>query len=401
MTNLLNASSERPIGLVLARDLVRSLRRGHPWVFADALKNSPPGQPGDHAVLRDKRGKVVARGYYDPTSPLRFRSCTVERGEVLDEPWIINKLEDALSLREALIDVTMTTGYRLLNGEGDALPGLVCDVYGHVAVIKCDGPAAEGFYNAKGIGQWLAERLELSCVYGRQRRRGDPSGEILVGTLPDAPVPFLEHGLSFLSDVVHGQKTGFFLDQRDNRERVRLLASDRDVLNVFGYTGGFSVYAAAGGAKAVTTVDIAQSAIDATTKHFHLNGLDGCPHEAVACDAFEFLDRAALDDRRWDLVILDPPSFAPNRKSAKNAGGAYERLVAAGARVTAPGGILIAASCSSHVSVEAFAQHVENGIGSARRRAIVIGIHQQPGDHPTPLPCREFRYLKLIYMRVS
>ena len=397
---LIHPPSAPIVRLSLARDLTRSLRRGHPWVFADALKQRPPAPVGSHASLTDKRGKPIARGFYDASSPLAFRACTLARKAQLDDAWATERLNAALALRSVVINPEQTTGYRLVNGEGDGLPGLVIDVYGDTAVIKLDGPAPSAFWNAAGVGAWIAERLGLSCVYERDRTRGGPSGRPLVGDTPSAPVHFLEHGVRFTADVVKGQKTGFFLDQRENRALIRSVAQGRRVVNVFGYTGGFSVYAGAGGASAVTTVDIAKPAIDAAKAHMALNGLDAL-HEAVAEDAFEFLARAADDRRRWDLVILDPPSFAPNRQSAERAGKAYERLVTAGALVTEPGGLLAAASCSSHVGLEAFTNHVEHGVGGARRRATVIGVHQQPADHPSPLPFRDFRYLKLILMRVD
>ena len=397
---LIQNQSADSVRLTLSRDLTRSLRRGHPWVFSDALKHTPQGSPGAHADLSDRRGKPVARGFYDPTSPLAFRSCTVTRKGYLNDAWAASQLEIAVALREALIDPSHTTGYRLVNGEGDGLPGLVIDVYGDSAVLKLDGPGPEGFWDAQGIGAWISERLGLSRVYQRDRTRTGPQGRPLVGEAPDAPVEFLEHGLRFSADLVRGQKTGFFLDQRENRQLIRAMAAGRRTLNVFGYTGGFSVYAAAGGAPEVTTVDIAKPAIAAAEANMALNGLSDC-HEGVAEDAFAFLGAASEAKRTWDLVVLDPPSFAPNRQSADRAGSAYERLVTAGARVTAPGGLLAAASCSSHVGLDAFTRHVENGIGGARRRATVLGIHQQPADHPTPLPFHDFRYLKLLLLRLD
>jgi 23S rRNA (cytosine1962-C5)-methyltransferase len=397
---LIQTQSTPPVRLDLSRDLTRSLRRGHPWVFADALKQTPEALPGAHASLSDRRGKPIARGFYDPRSPLAFRACTVTRKGYLDDTWAEAQLQAAVQLREALIDTRHTTGFRLVNGEGDGLPGLVIDIYGDTAVLKLDGPAPEGFWDAQGVGEWVAERLTLSRVYQRDRTRTGPEGRPLVGSAPDAPVAFLEHGLHFEVDVVRGQKTGFFLDQRENRQLIRTMASGRRTLNVFGYTGGFSVYAGAGGATAVTTVDIAKPAIAASEANMTLNGLSE-RHEAVAEDAFVFLDNAAESKRSWDLVILDPPSFAPNRQSAERAGNAYERLITAGASVTAPGGLLAAASCSSHVGLDAFTHHVENGVGGARRRATVLGIHQQPADHPTPLPLQDFRYLKMLLLRLD
>ncbi len=233
------------------------------------------------------------------------------------------------------------------------------------------------------------------------RNDSGPSGRALVGPPPEEPVTFLEHGLRFTADLVTGQKTGFFLDQRENRQLVRELAAGRRVINVFGYTGGFSIYALAGGAEHVTTVDLAAPALAAADSHVALNGFAQERHESARSDAFELLDAAAERGDSWDLVILDPPSFAPSRKAADGAVRAYTRLIAAGARVTRPGGLLAAASCSSHVDEATFARCCEDGVGAARRTAAILEVRGQPLDHPAPLAARGFRYLKFVLMRVA
>ena len=401
-THLLQRSGAEPAEtLRLSRDLVRSLRRGHAWVFADALRGPPRGTPGGIARLLDAGGRAVAMGYVDPGSPLAFRACVPEGKACLDDRWAAGRIEAAIALREQLIDRAHTTGYRLLHGEGDGVPGLVCDVYGDTAVVRLDGPAAAGFWSAAGVGRWVADRLGLRRVYERDRTRGAPAGRALVGDAPAEPVPFLEHGLRFTADVVRGQKTGFFLDQRESRRRVGALAAGRRVLNVFGYTGGFSVYAAAGGATHVTTVDLAAPAIAAAEAHVALNDIPAERHRGVVADAFDFLDAAAAEGERWGLVVLDPPSFAPSRRTSDRALGSYVRLITAGARVVEEAGFLLAASCSSHVSLDAFVGACEDAVGRARRRATVLGVHGQPADHPTPLPMRDFRYLKVVSMRVA
>lgn len=399
--SILRPADSPPARLVLTRNLTRSLKRGHPWVFADALQHRPSGEPGAQALLVDRRGRPLARGYCDPGSALSFRCCSTERREALDDDWARRRIDAAIALRKAVIDGENTTGYRLINGEGDAAPGLVCDVYGDTAVIRLDGPAAAGFWSARGVAAHVVERLGLRCAYERERTRGGAAGGPLIGDTPAEPVPFVENGLRFTADVVAGQKTGFFLDQRDNRQLVRQLSAGRRVLNVFGYTGGFSVYAAAGGAEHVTTVDLAAPALAMTEGHLALNGLDVSQHESVASDAFDFLATAEDDNKTWDLVVLDPPSFAPNKQAAERAGKAYERLIGAGARVTTRGGLLVAASCSSHVSLQTFIQHCEEGVSAARRTAAVLDVRGQPADHPAPLPLPELRYLKLVLMRVS
>jgi 23S rRNA (cytosine1962-C5)-methyltransferase len=351
------------------------------------------------ALLEDKSGKILAQGYVDPTTALAFRVCSQDPGERADDEWASAALERAVRLRERLFNAD-TTGYRVVHGEGDGLPGLVFDRYGDVGVLRLDGPAAEGFWHGLGIAQWMAKRLGLTAVYERRRVRGGAEGGPLVGDAPSAPVPFLENGLSFTSDVAAGQKTGFFLDQRDNRDTIRRVAHGR-VLNVFGYTGGFSVAAMAGGATHVTTVDLARPALDAAASHLRIAGVSDEAHEEVAEDAFDYLEAAAERGERWDVVVLDPPAFAPNQRAVAGAERAYERLIAAGTRVTAPHGFLAAASCSSHIRAERFVDLVESGVSGGRRRGTILDIGGVPADHPAPLGFRDFRYLDFVLIQLN
>lgn len=399
MTLIENSSS--PVVLRLNRDLVRTIKRGHPWVYADALRELPSAPAGRPAVLLDNRkGQIVARGFYDPGCPVALRICETDPEAKLDDRWAERKLRDAMSLRSSFSNNGLTSGFRLFNGEGDGVPGLVVDVYGDTAVLKLDGDGPSGFWKAIEIASWLAEDRQFACVYERQKERG-ADGRCLVGPMPDRPVSFLEHGLPFTADVVRGQKTGFFLDQRDNRQLIRSLSKDARVLNVFSYTGGFSVAAGAGGATHVTSVDIAPAAIEMARQHWLLNGLPLTAYEGVVADAFEFLAQSAQERQRWDIVILDPPSFAPNRESVQKAMTAYENIIQAGARVTARQGLLAAASCSSHIDLPMFLECCQEGISKARRRGIVVSITGQPIDHPSPLELPEFRYLKFVLLRLD
>ena len=399
---LVQPHSKPLLKLRLNRNLTRSLKRGHPWVFADALRLRPPAPPGTQAVLLDnKKGREIARGFYDAQSPLAFRVCSLEPGQVLNDVWAQERFERALALRRALFDGT-TTGFRLFNGEGDDLPGIICDVYGDTAVLQLDGAGPNGFWHAPGIARWLAEVLKLRWVYERRQSRRQAKSQLLVGdSLLRNPVPFVENGINFTADIIQGQKTGFFLDQRENRQRIRSLAANRRVLNLFGYTGGFSVYAGLGEAGHVTTVDLAGPALKAADYHWQLNGLDPTDHELVEADVFNYLDQMAQVEKRWELVIVDPPSFAPSKEALPQALRAYERLITTSATVTAIDGLLAAASCSSHVSLEAFLQLCEEGVSKARRRATLFGAYGQPSDHPTPLALPQFRYLKFVLMRVE
>lgn len=378
---------------VLTRDLRRDLKRGHPWVFADAVRLPTSARAGDIVTLEARDGRFVASCYVDPDGPLALRVLSTESKPPL-EGALRERLAAALALREAVIPATVT-GYRIVNGEGDGLPGLVVDRYADVLVIKTDGPIAEAFWDVDAIAADLHERLGVSHVYVRARSRGGAEGYAAIGGEP-ALTPFREGPATLYVDVVNGQKTGYFLDQREHRLRIGGMARGRRVLNVFGYNGGFSIHAGHGGARHVTTVDIAAPAIAEAERAWLANGLAADAHRGVAVDAFQFLESS---DERWELVVLDPPAFAPNRKSLPQALAAYQRLTALGARVTAPGGLMLVASCSAHVSSAELMGAIEEGISTARRRADVIAVGGQPPDHPYPLACPELAYLKAVYLR--
>lgn len=398
---LISPVKKSPIKLRLSRDLVRTLKRGHPWVFADALRHLPSAPPGTPAILHDnKKNRPIARGFYHQQSPLAFRVCTPEPDQSLTDAWAETQMERALALRRALFSAN-TTGFRLFNGEGDGLPGLICDVYDRTAVIQLDGDGPAGFWHVPGIASWLANQLSLAQVYLKTQSRSSGRDKALIGPLPNEPAPFLENHVHFTADVINGQKTGFFLDQRDNRHLIRGVAASRTVLNVFGYTGGFSVCAGLGGARRAITVDLSEPALNAAKHHWLANHLPPQNHQAIKADAFSFLNEAAAGKKLWDLVIVDPPSFTSSKGSVKKALAAYQRLIAAAASVTGPDGLLAVASCSSHVDLAAFLAACEEGISKARRRATVLTITGQPADHPTPLVFSEFRYLKFVLMRVD
>lgn len=398
--SLLQNPKQQPVILQLRRDLVRAIKRGHSWVYADSVRELPKAKPGASAILLDNRGgREIARGYYDPNGAIALRICSTQRGETLNDAWAAKRMQRALILRQQLFDEN-TTAYRLFNGEGDGLPGLICDIYADAAVLKLDGESARNFWHGAEIAKWLVDHLGVTLVYERQRSNSK-QGRALIGSAPQKPVRFVEHGLHFSADIVHGQKTGFFLDQRENRRRMQPYCAGKQVLNVFGYTGGFSVYAGIGGAAHVTTIDTAQPALDASEMHWSHNHLLAKNHSAINADAFEYLQTAQSQGRKWDVAILDPPSFAPSKKSLPQALNAYKKLVSAGAAVTQPEGILAVGSCSSHVTLSDFLTAIEEGISAAKRTATTLGIYGQPADHPTPLAMPEFRYLKFVILRVE
>jgi 23S rRNA (cytosine1962-C5)-methyltransferase len=397
---LTQAPPERELKLQLSRDLTRTIKRGHSWVYHNALRELPKVAAGTSAILIDNRGgKEIARGFYDPDGSIALRICSTRSDEHLNDQWAERRMSRALNLRQLLFD-EKTTGYRLFNGEGDGLPGLVCDIYSRSAVLKLDGIAAENFWEINGICEWLNANIGIGSVFLKRKGRQEEA-EAIYGKIPAQPVPFLENGIKFTADLIMGQKTGFYFDQRDNRARMKNLAVGKKVLNTFGYTGGFSVYAGLGNAIHVATVDLAKPALAAAEKHWVLNNLDPDKHETIAADVFEFLDYSVKDNMLWDLVILDPPSFAPSESALPQALNAYQKMVFLAAKTTQANGLLAVSSCSSHVTQAQFIKSCEEGISKTRRRATIIGIHGLPADHPTPLVMSELRYLKFLLMQLD
>ncbi|HSM92078.1 MAG TPA: class I SAM-dependent rRNA methyltransferase [Anaeromyxobacteraceae bacterium] len=387
----------------LRKDLARHLRAGHPWVFKKAIER-PAKLPAGTIVDVEEDGRFVARGYFDPTSAISVRVLTREPAEEIDAAFWRRRVARALQLRREL--VLDTTGYRLVHGESDALPGVVADRYDRTVVLK--------LYSA-GLTPWRGQIVEalrgeaegVAGVYGRDEiprddddEGGAPAGRVLWGAEPPERIVISEHGTKILVDVRRGQKTGFFLDQRENRRMVRELARGRgDALNLFSYTGGFSVAAALGGAKHVVSVDVDRDAIALARDVFRENGLDPADHAFASEDAFEILARYKKEGRRFDLVVCDPPAFAKSQKAVEGALAGYASLNRAALAVLAPGGLLVTASCSARVSAEQFFDAVKEAAFKARVDLQVVAETRQPPDHPVSPQFREGRYLKAIVLR--
>ena len=381
----------------LTKPLEEAVSGGHPWVFADALALPPGLRDGEVVDLADRRGAFLARGTVEPRSPLAFRVWTLDPREKVDAELVERRLTAALELRRALLRPDVT-GFRACHGESDQIPGLQCDLYDDVASLRTDGELGVA-WEEPFVGA-VARVLSPRAIVVRNPRIADGVARVVAGRV-DGEVLIVEHGRRYLVDVIAGQKTGFFLDQRENRDRVGALARGRRVLNVFAYTGGFSVAAALGGAARVTTVDLAGPAVDAARRNFERNGLDPAAHEFVTQDAFDLLAELAQAPPRFELIVLDPPSFAPSRKAVPRALKAYEKLNELALRALPPGGLLATASCSSHVREADFLAVLATAARRARRRFAVAGVHGAGPDHPIRLGFPEGRYLKFVYGRVD
>jgi len=381
--------------VTLRKPLARAIRQGQPWIYRDALAPAPALRDGALVLVADGDRRPLARGFWDARSPIAVR---VLGGADLADPEaeVDARIARALAARLGRLDLGQTDAFRWIHGEADGLPGLHADVYGRAVTVRTDGGGARAFYRdlpARLRRLGAAAGLAVDAVVER-RPRGSTGTAVLLGALPEGELEVRENGLRLGADLRHGQKGGLFLDQRENRALVGTLAAGRRVLNLFGYTGAFSIYAAAGGARETTTVDVAVPAIEAARRNFQRNVLPLAATRFAAVDAFAFLEGAAGAGERYDLVISDPPSFASSRRTLAAGLRAYRRLHQLCAEVTAPGGILCAASCSSHVDRQAFTQTILDGAGAAGRRARVREIRGAGFDHPTLPAFPEGDYLK-------
>lgn len=375
---------------------------------------SRDGAAGDLAVVFDDDRRFVAIGLWDPTSPIRVRVLHHGRPTAIDADWFRACLAAAAARRAPLAATAgtpeATTGYRLVHGENDGLPGLVIDRYGHIAVVKLY--SAAWIPHLSVLVPLLLEVLPSRSVVLRLARHlradgaaplpaGLDEGASLFGPDVLEPVPYLEHGLHFEADVVRGQKTGSFLDQRDNRARVGALSDGASVLDVFSCTGGFSVHAAAGGARSVHSVDASPFAIAAAERAMALNAdraeVAACRHETTVGEAFATMERLVDRRAKFDIVIIDPPSFASTAAAVPRALGAYQRLTTLGLALVASGGVLVQASCSSRVVEADFARAVHAAAGIAGFELEEIARTGHPLDHP--IGFAEGAYLKAIFAR--
>jgi 23S rRNA (cytosine1962-C5)-methyltransferase len=389
----------------LKRDVTKHLKQGHRWIFANCFDESRSVKSGVH--LLTFKGEALALGIWQGDTQLRFRVLVLAEEPIFRKNNMKRTLElyfetqwrKALALRKPF-DLAVTNSFRLINGEGDGLPGLIVDLYNDTAVIKHDHAVMEKTWNAKVIAEKIqTEFSQIKCVYLKRRNDADEKGTNIVGTLA-AEVQFLENGVLFASNIRDAAKTGFFLDQRDNRKMIQHFAKDKTVLNLFSYTGGFSIFAAKGGAKEVTSVDIAKVAIQTVDRNFAINGLKTTHHD-IATDAFEYLEQQTLQKNKYDLVITDPPSFAPNEKSVEQAKAAYTKVFANSIKLVHPEGLFAASSCSSHISAKDFMEICKESFSRARKKATLVYRGGQPVDHPYPLAMEELRYLKFALFRLD
>lgn len=390
--------------VVLKQNREQSLLRFHPWVFSGAIARVE-GKPaeGDVVAVRTAQGDTLAHGHYHSGS-ITVRVLQFGEQPLSDDFWRV-RLEAALRRRQqqGLCPNASTNAFRLVHGEADGLPGLVVDVYAQTAVIQCH---TVGMYR---IRKQLAQQLmalpnaPIAAVYDKSsgtmpmRERFNPVDGPLLGNAQPSDV-VLENGCKFRVAWEGGQKTGFFIDQRENRDLLRRYANGCSVLNTFCYTGGFSVYALAGGATRVVSVDTSAKAVEAAADNVALNFGPNAPHEAVAMDTFEYL---RTHPEPFDIIVLDPPAFAKHGDALRNALQAYKRLNLAALRRLKPGGLLFTFSCSQVVDRQNFRNAVFSACAIAQRDARIVHQLTQPADHPISIYHPEGEYLKGLVLQVE
>lgn len=378
----------------------KPVRNRHHWIYSGAIASLPKQAEGECYPVVSADGEPLGWGYFNKKNSITGRMVSFDATP--PEEAIARRLQEAFDLRRRLFDGEATTAYRLVNGEGDMLPGLVVDRYGDVLVVQV---STLGMVKLKPlVVEWLAKALSPTSIYEKSlhpsRREEGLSDEqgALLGPVPAGYIEVTENGLKFLVSVLHGQKTGFFLDHRAMRQWVRGVSEGKKVLNCFSYTGGFSVYAAAGGAAAVDSVDISAPAVQLAEKNMALNGLASTHHRFIAADVFDFLRNEPLD---YDLVILDPPAFAKKQKDQVTACRGYKDINRIALQKMPAGSLLLTSSCSYHVDAALFQTVLFQAAVEAGRSVRIIGRHTLAPDHPVNICHPEGDYLKSLILYVA
>lgn len=380
------------------------VKKGHPWIFENSIvKQNKDGKSGDLAVVFDSRtNKFLACGFYDPFSPIRIKVLQANKPVTINAEWFSKKVEQAFQKRKALLE-TDTNSYRLIYGENDNLPSLVADVYDHVLVVKLY--SSFWFYHLQNILPELIKTSKATTTVLRlsrnvQKETNDfefKDGQILDGKLDNEIILFKEHGVNFSANVIHGHKTGYFLDHRANRKRVGEISKGKSVLDVFSYAGGFSVHALAGGAKQVTSLDISGPALEIAKSNAKLNTFSG-KHTTITGDAFEELNTLAKAKTKFDIVVIDPPSFAKSATEVDRALSSYKKLATLGLKLVQKKGILVLASCSSRITSEMFFELVTQVLQKFNTNYTIIDKTLHDTDHP--IGFKEGAYLKCMYVQI-
>lgn len=378
------------------------LKKGHPWIFSDSIVKFPEdAASGDVAVIFSQAdNKVIGVGLYDAASPIRIKILKANAPLKVDEAFFKAAIAKAFKARKKNFD-DKTTAYRLVYGESDFLPGLIVDVYESVAVVKLYSEIWLPYLD--WIKAAIIETIDPSAIVLRLSRNLEKSGSnledgtIIYGDLQDPVVVFSEYGVRFSANVITGHKTGYFLDHRYNRHQVGLISKGKSVLDLFSYAGGFSVHALVGGARTVTSVDISAQALEVAKQNADLNTFSG-EFTTLKGDAFDLIAQMIKEGMQYDVVVIDPPSFAKQQSEVARALKQYEKLAKLGLQLTRPGGMMVLASCSSRVSMVDFLDSHRRAFKKTDRLINLENQTQHDWDHPVLIP--EMGYLKTVYYSV-
>ena len=390
--------------IVLKPGREKLLARIHPWIFSGAIDHTAGNpQAGDTVEVRDAGGELRGRAAFSPHSQIRARIWSFDAAEAVDEAFFRRRIRSALALRRELVPERAATGLRLVHGESDGLPGLVVDRYGDTLVAQFLSAGTERWRDT--LAALLVEETGCANVYERSdadvrelEGLASRSGP-LIGAAPEGPLEMIEHGLRYRVDIAAGHKTGFYLDQRDSRRQIGQLARDRDVLNCFCYTGGFSIAALAGGARSALSIDSSGPALAIAADNLALNKLDAARAQWLEADVFKALRNVREQKRQFDLIVLDPPKFAPTASFAEKASRGYKDINLNAMRLLRPGGLLATFSCSGGISADLFQKIVAGAAADAGMSANIIGRFHAAADHPVRIEFPEGEYLKGLLLR--
>ncbi|MEH6542698.1 MAG: class I SAM-dependent methyltransferase [Porticoccaceae bacterium] len=391
--------------LILQTGRERSILRRHPWVFSGAVERvEGDAQSGDTVQVCDTEGGFLAWAAYNSESQIVARVWSWQAEEEIGADFFRRKIARALTLRKDLKLELHSNGTRLIHGESDGLPGLIVDQYADVLVLQLGSAGVERWRET--VADCLQELCQPVCIYERSDSDGraleglEKRSEVLRGQLPEN-LSVTENGIHIAVDVATGQKTGFYLDQRDNRALIGELSVGRDVLNCFCYTGGFSLYALRGGANTVLSIDSSADALQLAQRNVELNALDASRAEWQQADVFEALRKLRDQNRKFDLIVLDPPKFAPTAAFAEKAARAYKDINLLAFKLLHPGGILATFSCSGGISDDLFQKIVAGAALDATVDAQIVHKLNAAADHPVLLSFPEGAYLKGLVLRVA
>jgi 23S rRNA (cytosine1962-C5)-methyltransferase len=389
--------------IILKSGRERSVINRHPWLFSGAVKELPQAENGDIVAVQDNHTNLLGYGFFSPQSQIvcRLFEFTNQPADFSQSQYWQQKINKAYEIRKAQVLSPHTNAYRLLHAEGDFFPGVIADIYKDIAVVQLLIKGTE-----KVVPHIINGLQKLGIVYIYLKNKHSPGfreevvlpNGFLTDSFQQTHVLIQENGLQFKIDFEKGQKTGFFIDQRDNRALLRRYAAGKNVLNAFSYTGGFSVYALAGAASKVHSVDISKDATAACDENIQLNFDTTIAHQSFAADCFDYLRQTS---EKYDVIVLDPPAFAKNAKAVANASRGYKDLNLTAFKKIQPGGILFTFSCSQNIDKELFRKIIFAAAADARRNVRILHQLTQPADHPVNIFHPEGEYLKGLVLYVE